>query len=363
MKIVILNNSLDNIGGAEIVSLTLARELNADLYTTNIDIEKIKKVGFVDVLPRIFSIGRIPKKSPFRQQLALLKFRYLNLSNKYDFFIISGDWAMSSAVNNHPNIWYVHSPLNELWQFKNFVRNDMLDFWQKPFFDIWVWFNRKLTIKYSKYVDNWVCNSENTKRRIKRFYNEEAVIINPPIYTSKYNYKEDCGYWLSVNRMVPHKRIEIQIEAFSKMPKEKLIIVASYEKGVKQFEEYKNKIEKIKPSNVLIKYWVTEEDLLDLYANCRGFIATTRDEDFGMTIVEAMSAGKTVVYSNDGGHKESVSGEAGIPIDNINADKLCEIISGVKIPLNKNYVSIERAKKFDTSVFVEKIKQVLEKYE
>jgi len=46
MKIAIFHNFLDNIGGAELVTLILARELNADIYTTNIDYEKIKKMGF-----------------------------------------------------------------------------------------------------------------------------------------------------------------------------------------------------------------------------------------------------------------------------------------------------------------------------
>jgi len=41
MKIAIFHNFMDNIGGAEIVGLTLARELNADIYTTNIDKSKL----------------------------------------------------------------------------------------------------------------------------------------------------------------------------------------------------------------------------------------------------------------------------------------------------------------------------------
>ena len=101
-RIAIFHNYLDNIGGAEIVGLTLARELKADVYTTNIDKEKIKKMGFNDV--NIISIGNIPINAPFRQQLAFLRFRLLNLKNKYDFYIIDGDWAMSGAVKNHPNL-------------------------------------------------------------------------------------------------------------------------------------------------------------------------------------------------------------------------------------------------------------------
>ena len=69
MKIAVLHNAMDNIGGAEIVGLTLARELNADLITTNIDYEKIEKMGFGDV--NVKSIGKIPINAPFRQQAAL----------------------------------------------------------------------------------------------------------------------------------------------------------------------------------------------------------------------------------------------------------------------------------------------------
>jgi hypothetical protein len=34
MRIAIFHNFMDNIGGAEILSLTLARELKADIYTS-----------------------------------------------------------------------------------------------------------------------------------------------------------------------------------------------------------------------------------------------------------------------------------------------------------------------------------------
>ena len=67
---------MDNIGGAEMVALTLARELDADLYTTNVDIEKIHKMGFKDI--RIKTLGRIPVNAPFRHQLAFHKFRKLS---------------------------------------------------------------------------------------------------------------------------------------------------------------------------------------------------------------------------------------------------------------------------------------------
>ena len=80
MKIAIFQNFLDNIGGQEIVGLIMARELDADIYTTNIDKEKIKKMGFSDV--RIKSIGKVPNNEPKRLLSTLKKFRKLNLKGK-----------------------------------------------------------------------------------------------------------------------------------------------------------------------------------------------------------------------------------------------------------------------------------------
>jgi len=364
-KIAVFHNFMDNIGGAEVVTLTFVREFNADLYTTNINIDKIKKMGFSDVTERIFSIGKIPKKAPFRQQLAFWKFRFLNLSGKYDLFIISGDWAMSGAVLNHPNLWYAHSPLNELWEFHQYIRKNILSWWKILPYDIWVWFNRKLTLKYSKFVDIWVCNSLNTKNRIKKYYNKEASVINPPIYTDSYKWKESENYWLSVNRLVTHKRIDIQLEAFRNLPNEKLIIIGSYEKGVEQFENYKKYLDKIKPNNVKIIHWVSAEKLIELYSECKGFITTSKDEDFGMNVVEAMASGKPIIAPDEGGYRETiVNNDNGILIDHINDDKLVKAIKELDFMIDKdpNFYKdncIKQARKFDISIFVEKISNIV----
>lgn len=366
MKIAVFHNYMDNIGGAEMVALILARELQADIYTTNINQDKIAKMGFVDVLPRIFSIGSLPKMAPFRQQLAFWKFRKLDLGKKYNLFIIAGDWAMSAAVNNQPNLWYVHSPLNELWAFQSFIKKNLLSFWKVAPYDFWVWFNRKLTLKYARSVNLWVCNSVNTQNRIKQFYHHNAVVINPPVETTKYKPGITGDYWLSVNRLITHKRVDLQLQAFKFLPNEKLLIVGSYEKGVAQFESYKKYLETIKPDNVEIIHWADDEKLKELYANCKGFIATAKDEDFGMTVVEAMAAGKPVIASNEGGYKESVTKETGVLLDDISSEKIVLAVQEVsgKIKVKSDFYTnncLERARQFDVSVFISKIKLEIEK--
>ncbi|MEI6553417.1 MAG: glycosyltransferase [bacterium] len=383
MKIAVFHHFLDNIGGAEIVTLTLARELNADVYTTNIDPEKIIKMGFIDVLPRIKSIGKVPIKAPFRHQVTFWKFRRLNLKDKYDFYVIAGDWAVSGAVNNKPNLWYIHSPLNELWQWKDYVKQTILKKWQRPIYDVWVVINRFLSLKYSEHANIWVCNSKNTQGRVNKFYKHDAVVINPPTDTTKYKNNFDAGYWLSVNRLTAAKRIEIQLQAFKKLEGKKLVIVGSYEKGARQFEEYKEKTKGIlgdsdvepgkevnlaRKSEVEIIHWADDVELKRLYAECTGFITTAMDEDFGMTVVEAMASGKPVIAPNEGGYKESVAdGETGILINDIDADKLAKAIETIENNLKENpdrYIKAcqDRAKQFDVKVFIEKIKNEIDDY-
>jgi len=358
-KIAIFHNFMDNIGGAEIVGLTLARDLNADFYSTNINEETIKKMGFSDI--NLFSIGRIPINAPFRQQMALWKFRRLNLKDKYDFYIIDGDWAMAGVVNNKPNLWYVHSPIREIWDLKDYVRQNLIKSWKRPLFDLWVYYNRYLNRRYIKHAGKIVCNSQNTKNRIKKYLNRDATIIYPPIETSKFYCNKSGNYWLSVNRLIIHKRIDMQVKAFKKLPEERLIIVGSYEKS-RHFEQYANYIKSIKPRNVEILSWVDRKKLTELYANCKGLIATAKNEDFGMSLVEAMASGKPVIAANEGGHKETVVDSiTGKLIDNINEEKLVEAIKEISKSSEKyKDACLKQAEKFDTKVFIKKIKEEIE---
>jgi len=351
---------MDNIGGAERVGLTLAKELNADFYTTNIDHEKIKKMGFFNI--NFVSIGKIPLNAPFRQQAALSKFRRLALNKKYDCYIIDGDWAMSGAINNKPNLWYVHSPIREIWDLYKHTRANNVPTSVRWIFDMWVLYNRNLNRKYVNHVDKIVCNSINTQNRIKKYLKKDSIVINPPIETSKFHYKKSGDYWLSVNRLITHKRVDMQIKAFQKLKDERLVIVGSYEKS-RHFKAYADYIKRIKPKNVEILSWVEQNKLIDLYANCKGFITTAKNEDFGMATVEAMASGKPVIAPNEGGYRETViDSKTGLLTDNLNEEKIINAIKEIgKSPEKYKNECLKQAKKFDTKIFIQKIKEQMKK--
>lgn len=352
MKIAIFHDYIGAIGGGEKLVLTLARGLGADVITTDVDVDSVSKMGFKDV--NIISIGRTVKMPPLKQISASFKFAMCDFSKEYDFFIFSGNWAHFAVRRHRPNLYYCHTPVRAFYD----LYDDMIarmGFIRKQVAKVWVHVHKAFDQYYVRFVDTIVVNSKNTQDRVMKYYKRDSVVIYPPINTSKFKFKSDGDFWLSVNRLYPEKRVELQIDAFARLPDEKLIIVGGYAKG-DHSQKYIHKISSNLPDNVRLCGEVSEEELVELYATCKGFIATALDEDFGMTPVEAMASGKSVVVVREGGFVESViDGVTGYLVEPT-VDSIVEAI--VKIsqePFKFRLACIGRAKEFDSSIFLERI--------
>ena len=354
MKVAIFHDFFDKIGGGERLVLELARGLGADIITTNLDSGKAAKLGFKDV--KIIGLPLLFKSTPLKQLSACFAFAMGDFRKDYDFFIFSGFWAIFAADRHKPNIYYCHSPLRELYDLKDFYRKRtglhkkamqaFADIFFKPVFE-----------RQIGKVQKIVTNSENIGKKIKKYYKRDAIVVFPPTDTEKYKCSDFGNYWLSVNRLYHNKRVEMQLEAFREMPKERLVVVGGYAKG-DDAEGYAEKLLMDKPKNVEFASEISEEKLVDLYANCRGFIATAIDEDFGMSVVEAMAAGKAVVAVDEGGFKETVvDGKTGFLVD-ADVDDIVEAVQKVsENPGKYRKACVERAKEFGKERFVEKMKK------
>ncbi len=357
MKIAIFHDYIDTIGGGEKLVLTLARELNADVITTDINKDSIKKMEFDDV--DIISLGKTVKLPPLKQISASIKFASCDFSKRYDFFIFSGNWAPFAAKKHKPNLYYCHTPVRAFYDTYDLLlqRQSLLI---RPIFIVWVTVHESISKYYINYVERIVANSKNTQSRIKMYLGRDAKIIYPPIDVRKYGFKEFGDFWLSVNRLYPEKRIDLQIETFRSMPDEKLIIVGSFAEG-DHSSKYVEKIRQDLPKNVELRSNVSEKDLICLYSKCRGFIATAIDEDFGMAPIEAMASGKPVIAVKEGGYLESIiDRKTGIFIEP-NVDSMTNTMKIIS-ENGKNYRKEceEQAKKFDKSIFIKNIKEIIE---
>ncbi len=356
MRIAIFHDYLSVIGGGERLVLTLARAFDADVITTSFNHSVLDNLG---MKANVMDLGKLVDRHPIKQIHASTKFSLCDFSKDYDFFILSGNWAHYAARKHHPNLLYCHTPVRAFYDLKDEMLSS-LDSWKKPAAKVWMSTHSKFDKMSMKHVDRIVANSENVRERIMKYHNRESEVVNPPVDTSNFGFKEVGDFWLSVNRLYPEKRIHLQVEIFKQMPGERLKIVGGHGLG-DHAREYAETLDRNQP-NVEFLGEVSEEDLVDLYSRCRGLIATAMDEDFGMTPLEAMASGKVVLATNEGGFRETVrDGATGWLLEpNVQAfvDKI-RALDASSLESRKQDC-IERAREFDESVFIEKMRKIIE---
>jgi glycosyltransferase involved in cell wall biosynthesis len=358
MKIAIFHDYIGAIGGAEKIVFTLARELGADVITTDVDMNAVKILGYADV--NIISLGTTIKMAPFKQISACMMFALCDFSSKYDFFIFSNNWAHFAAKKHKPNLLYCQStPVRVFYDLYDLYLHQQ-SFFYSLFFRIWVMLHRRMYEHYMDHVCSIIANSTSIQERVKKYLKRTSKVIYPPIHISEFSFEEYGDFWLSVNRLYPEKRIELQIEAFRQLPDEKLLIVGGYAQADSS-STYAANIMKDLPGNVKVIGNVSENELRDLYARCKAFIITSRDEPFGMAPVEAMASGKPVLAVKEGGCLETVvDGITGLLVkpNIIELQNAINIISGEPFKYKEN--CIEQARKFDESVFLDKMKKEID---
>ena len=337
--------------------MMLARAFKGDIITTDVDSEAIRNLGYEDV--NIRSLGKTIKYPPLKQIAASLMFARCDFSDEYDFFIFSGNWAHYAARKHRPNLWYCHTPVRVFYDLKEVAISGQPNMLLKHAASAWIECHKWFDQRSIEHIDKIVTNSQNVQKRIRDFYGRSSMVIYPPVDIRKFMFKEYGDFWLSVNRMYPEKRIDLQFDVFRSLPEEKLVVVGGYAAG-DHAAKYHERLIKIIPENVVMRGTVSEQELIDLYARCKGLICTAVDEDFGLTPLEAMASGKPVVAVNEGGFKETVvHGKTGMLVG-AKRDELVKAIREVsREPAKYKEACMERAKEFDTEIFLERMKETI----
>jgi glycosyltransferase involved in cell wall biosynthesis len=201
------------------------------------------------------------------------------------------------AANN--NILYCHTPPRFIYDKRDYYLA-RLPFWQRPLLQ---YFINYLQPRYEKAVARMnviVANSYTVKKRIHRYLGRKAQVIYPPCDTTRFSWNGQQKYYLSTARLDVLKQVDLCIEAFLKMPDRRLLVAS----GGLELSRLK-KIAQDAP-NIHFTGWVSESRLRDLIGNAIATIYLPRDEDFGMSPVESMAAGKPVIGVAAGGLLETV---------------------------------------------------------
>ncbi len=226
--------------------------------------------------------------------------------------VISSSHCVAKGVRVPPgarHICYCHAPMRYAWGFEE----DYFGSWPRPARAIvsrCLGALRRWDLASNRRVDLFLCNSENVRERIARFYGREAQVIYPPCDTAPVEGRERespllshdsktrglTPFFLVVSHLVPYKRIDLAVDAFTQLGWP-LRVVGSGPLAARLKARAGGSVEFLG--------WVDDERLRDLYAKARALVFPG-EEDFGMVPVEAQAQGCPVVAYGRGGALESV---------------------------------------------------------
>ncbi|WP_172513620.1 glycosyltransferase family 4 protein [Enterobacter roggenkampii] len=304
-KISLVHEWLLSYAGSEQVSSAILHAFpEAELFSVVDFLTEEQRKNFLGKHATTSFIQKLPKaKKYYQKYLPLMPLAIEQLDLSEADIIISSAHSVAKGVITGPDqlhISYVHSPIRYAWDLQHqYLRESGLNTGVKG----WLakWFLHKIRIwdyRTAHGVDHFIANSQYIARRIKKVYGREASVIYPPVDVENFevnNEKQD--YYFTASRMVPYKRIDLIVEAFSQMPDKKLIVIGDG-------PEMKKIQSKVKDNITLLGYQPFSV-LKEHMQNAKAFVFAA-EEDFGIIPVEAQACGTPVIAFGKGGALETV---------------------------------------------------------
>lgn len=326
MKVAIVHDWLVTIAGAEKV---LAEIINiyphADLFSIVDFLSDDQRKALSGKKATTSFIQKLPGASgKYRAYLPLMPFavEQFDLSG-YDL-VISSSHAVAKGVITGPNqlhICYCHSPIRYAWDMQSqYLKEAGLEFGIKSWLARYFLYKiRGWDYRTANGVDHFISNSDYISRRIWKVYRRKATTIYPNVAIGDFSLTPSKeGFYLTASRIVPYKRIDLIVKAFTAMPDKELVVIGD--------GPQLNKVKQAAGPNVKLLGYQDFSVLSDYMQRAKAFVFAA-EEDFGITPVEAQACGTPVIAFAKGGALETVKdGETGILYDEQSEEAICKAV-------------------------------------
>lgn len=143
-------------------------------------------------------------------------------------------------------------------------------------------------------------NSGTVANRLRHYNSlESEVLYHPPPLYDRLRDGEQHDYIFYPSRMEPQKRQELLIEAMKHV---RVPVKAVFAGSTADAKHYESLIRQHGVSDrVCVRGFVSDEELIDLYANSLGVCYLPFDEDYGYVTLQGMLAAKPIIVPDDGG--------------------------------------------------------------
>ena len=321
LKVAIVHAWLVSYAGADRVVDCMHHVFpDAPIYTLVYDKEKMP-AWFRDYDIRTTWIQKLPFATKLYKKLLPLMpgaFEALDLS-EYDL-VLSSSSSCSKGVITRPDavhICYCHTPIRYVWAFyytyranaNPLVRAVMPSQMHKL---------RQWDKCAADRVYYFIANSRYIAQRIKKYYRRDSDVIYPCVHINQSPFVEKEDFYLVVGRFTWYKRIDLAVAACTKLGRRLVVIGTGDEES---------RLKAMAGPTVEFKGGgLSDEEVRGYYLRAKAFLFPG-EEDFGITPVEAQSAGTPVLAFGRGGACETVEdGRTGLLFHAQTVESLAECI-------------------------------------
>jgi glycosyltransferase involved in cell wall biosynthesis len=212
---------------------------------------------------------------------------------------------------------------------------------------------RKIDRVASAHPDAYLAISEAVRDRIRHFYGRDAAVVHPPVNVEEFDptQEKDPERFLWVHRLVSYKHPELVVEAFRDLPYRLTMV------GVGPLE---HRLRRNLPPNVELLSWVSRTTLVRLFERCSGFIHVA-DEDFGITMVEALAAGMPVIALGRGGARDIVRPQIdGVLLDRLDPGAIRSAVRSLRVAEWDRVILADGARRFSRERFLTQLRSHLD---
>ncbi|MEE7533056.1 glycosyltransferase family 4 protein [Klebsiella huaxiensis] len=290
---------------------------------------KQAKTTFIQKLPL--------SKTNYQKYLPLMPLAIEQLDVTSHDVILSSSHAVAKGVLTGPDqlhLSYVHSPIRYAWDLQHqYLRESFLNKGIKGTLAKMLLHKMRIwDYRTANGVDHFIANSKFIARRIKKVYGRDADVIYPPVDVERFTLNENKeNYYFTASRLVPYKRIDLIVEAFSHMPDKKLLVIGDGS----EMDKIKSKASQ----NIEILGYQPNSVMQEHMKNAKAFVFAA-EEDFGITPVEAQACGTPVIAYGKGGALETVrplgqTSATGLFFDKQDVTSIVEAVNKFEISISE----------------------------
>lgn len=309
MNVALVHEHLAQDGGAERVVRAMQRLYpRAPLFTLVYNAAQAHQ-AFRQSDIRTSFIQRLPGGvRHYQWYLPLMPMAVENYDLRQYDLVMSSSSALAKGVITQPralHLCYLHSPTRYLWNdSRQYVRDLRYPRWMKAIISRHLSGLRQWDYLAAQRPDQLIANSRAVQQRITKYYHRMSTVIYPPVETERFSIASQVDrYYLTGGRLVPYKRFDLAIRAFNRLG----LPLKIFGTG-----SALDDLRALAKPNIEFLGRVPDEQMNALYSRAIAFI-NPQEEDFGITVIESMAAGRPVIAFAAGGALEAVKpGQTGV---------------------------------------------------